>query len=159
PCCRSPCGLLGCTNIVTEGKTHSGRGRLYGSVPSLNGLTNHGVVPLRDGVPAAACLGDVISTLNTRHRSRSMERTFSRLSVAGLATLAVVACTDTTGSSNSSLSAAALAGALGAALGAVPVGSGDLTTSFIGAAASDAPSAGLWLAGGREASFDRGGLM
>ena len=58
-----------------------------------------------------------------------MKRTFSRLSVGGLATLAVVACTDTTGSTNSALSAAALA----AALGSVPVGYGDLTTSFIGA--------------------------
>ena len=84
-----------------------------------------------------------------------MKRTFFRLSVAGAATLAVVACTDTTGTSDSALSAAALA----AALGSVPVGFGDLTTSFIGATASDAPAAGLWLGGGREASFDRGGLM
>lgn len=84
-----------------------------------------------------------------------MNRILSRLSVAGLATLAVVACTDTTGTSDSALSASALA----AALGSVPVGYGDLATSFIGAAASDAPAAGLWLAGGREASFDRGGLM
>ena len=82
-------------------------------------------------------------------------RSLSRLSVAGLATLAVVACSDTTGSSNSSLSASALS----AALGSVPVGYGDLTSSFIGAAASDAPSAGLWIGGGREASFDRGGMM
>jgi hypothetical protein len=84
-----------------------------------------------------------------------MKRTLSWLSAAGLATLAAVACTDATGSSNSSLSASALA----AALGSVPVGFGDLTTSFIGAAASEAPAAGLWLGGGREASFDRGGLM
>ena len=84
-----------------------------------------------------------------------MKRTFLRLSAAGLATLAVVACSDTTGSSNSPLSAAALA----AALGSVPIGYGDLATSFIGATASDAPAAGLWLGGGREASFDRGDLM
>jgi hypothetical protein len=84
-----------------------------------------------------------------------MKRTFPRLSAAGLATLAVVACSDATGSSNSPLSAAALA----AALGSVPVGYGDLATSFIGATASDAPEAGLWIGGGREASFDRGGLM
>lgn len=77
-----------------------------------------------------------------------------RFSVAALATLAV-ACTDTTGSAGSSLSASALS----AALGSVPVGYGDLSSSFIGAAAADAPSAGLWIAGGREASFDRGGLM
>lgn len=84
-----------------------------------------------------------------------MKRTFSRLSVAGFATLAVVACADTTSSTNSALTASALS----AALGSVPVGYGELASSFIGAAASDAPSAGLWLGGGREASFDRGGLM
>jgi hypothetical protein len=84
-----------------------------------------------------------------------MNRTLTRLSVAGLATLAVVACTDTTSATNTALSASALA----AALGSVPVGYGELTTSFIGASASDAPAAGLWLGGGREASFDRGGLM
>jgi hypothetical protein len=84
-----------------------------------------------------------------------MKHSVSRLSVAGLATLAVVACSDATGSTNSSLAASALA----AALGSVPVGYGDLTSSFIGAAAADAPLAGFWLGGGREASFDRGGLM
>jgi hypothetical protein len=84
-----------------------------------------------------------------------MTRTLSRLSVAGLATLAAVACTDTTGSSSSSLSASALS----AALGSVPVGYGDLTSSFIGSPAADAPSAGLWIGGGREASFNRGGMM
>ena len=84
-----------------------------------------------------------------------MIRTASRLSIAGLATLAVVACSDSTGSSNDTLTASALA----AALGSVPIGYGDLTSSFIGAAASDAPAAGLWLGGGREARFDRGELM
>jgi len=84
-----------------------------------------------------------------------MKRSVSRLSVAGLATLAVVACSDATGSTNSPLAASALS----AALGSVPIGYGDLTSSFIGASASEAPSAGFWLGGGREASFDRGGLM
>jgi hypothetical protein len=84
-----------------------------------------------------------------------MKHSAIRLSVAGLATLAVVACTDTTGTSTSSLTASALA----AALGSVPVGYGDLSSSFIGAAAAEAPSAGLWIGGGREAKFDRGGLM
>jgi hypothetical protein len=84
-----------------------------------------------------------------------MNRTVIRLSVAGLATLAVVACSDSTSSTNSSLSASALS----AALGSVPIGYGDLASSFIGAAAADAPSAGFWLGGGRDASFDRGGLM
>jgi hypothetical protein len=84
-----------------------------------------------------------------------MNRTLTRLSVAGLATLVVVGCTDTTSSSNSALSASALA----AALGSVPVGYGELASSFIGASASDAPAAGLWLGGGREARFDRGDLM
>lgn len=83
-----------------------------------------------------------------------MKHSALRYSVAGLATLAV-ACTDTTGSSSTSLSPSALS----AALGSVPVGYGDLSSSFIGAAAAEAPSAGLWIAGGREASFDRGGLM
>jgi hypothetical protein len=78
-----------------------------------------------------------------------------RLSAAGLATLAVVACADATGTSASSLTASDLS----AAFGSVPVGYGELASSFIGASAADAPSAGLWIGGGREARFDRGGLM
>ncbi|HEX7978613.1 MAG TPA: hypothetical protein VF461_08425, partial [Gemmatimonadaceae bacterium] len=76
------------------------------------------------------------------------------LTVAGLAMLAVAACSDSTGSA-SPLSTAALS----AALNSVPISFGDLTTSFIGASADDAPAAGLWLGGGREARFDHGDFM
>ena len=51
------------------------------------------------------------------------------------------------------------AAALSAALGSVPIGFGELTTSFVGASADDAPLAGLWLGGGREARFDHGDFM
>jgi hypothetical protein len=84
-----------------------------------------------------------------------MKHRFIGLTVAGLTTLAVAACSDATGSSASALSTAALS----AALGSVPIGFGDLATSFIGASASDAASAGLWLGGGREARFDHGDFM
>jgi hypothetical protein len=84
-----------------------------------------------------------------------MKRSITRLTIAGLATIGVAACSDSTGTTPSSLSAAALS----AALGSVPIGYGDLTSSFVGAAAADAPSAGLWLGGGREARFDHGGFM
>lgn len=84
-----------------------------------------------------------------------MNRHFIRLTAAVLATLAAVACADSTSSTNSALSGSALA----AALGSVPVGYGELTSSFIGASASDAPAAGFWLGGGRDASFDRGEMM
>jgi hypothetical protein len=83
-----------------------------------------------------------------------MKPRFIGLTVAGLATLAVAACSDATGSA-SPLSVAALS----AALNSVPIGFGDLTTSFVGASADDAPSAGLWLGGGREARFDHGDFM
>jgi hypothetical protein len=76
------------------------------------------------------------------------------LTVVGLATLAVAACSDATGSA-SPLSVAALS----AALSSVPISFGELTTSFVGASADDAPSAGLWLGGGREARFDHGDFM
>src|SRR4051794_8152797 len=84
-----------------------------------------------------------------------MKHPFARLAVAGLASLSVAACSDTTGSTPSALSTAALS----AALGSVPIGFGDLTSSFVGASADDAASAGLWLGGGREARFDHGDFM
>jgi hypothetical protein len=83
-----------------------------------------------------------------------MKPRFVGLTVAGLATLAVVACSDSTSSASPLTSAA-----LSAALGSVPIGFGDLATSFIGASAADAPMAGLWLGGGREARFDHGDFM
>src|SRR4051794_17352129 len=82
-----------------------------------------------------------------------MMREFTRLTVAGLATLAAVACTDSAAPSSSNLNSAALT----AALSSVPLGYGELTSSFVGSPASDAPLAGLWIGGGREAEFDRGG--
>src|SRR5689334_20423218 len=83
-----------------------------------------------------------------------MKPRFIGVTLAGLATLAVAACSDST-SSASPLTAAALS----AALGSVPISFGDLSTSFIGASADDAPLAGLWLGGGREARFDHGDFM
>jgi hypothetical protein len=84
-----------------------------------------------------------------------MKYPFARLAAAGLASLSVAACSDATGSTPSALSVAALS----AALGSVPIGFGDLTSSFVGASADDAPSAGLWLGGGRDARFDHGDFM
>jgi len=83
-----------------------------------------------------------------------MKPRFVGLTVAGLATLAIAACSDST-SPASPLTTAALS----AALGSVPIGFGDLSSSFIGVSANDAPSAGLWLGGGREARFDHGDFM
>jgi hypothetical protein len=83
-----------------------------------------------------------------------MKYRFVGLTVAGLATLAVAACSDAT-SSASPLTTAALS----AALGSVPIGFGELTTSFVGANADQIPSASLWLGGGREARFDHGDFM
>jgi hypothetical protein len=83
-----------------------------------------------------------------------MKPRFIGVTLAGLATLAVAACSDST-SSASPLTTAALS----AALASVPISFGDLSTSFVGAAADDAPLAGLWLGGGREARFDHGDFM
>ncbi|HEV7993750.1 MAG TPA: hypothetical protein VGP25_18125 [Gemmatimonadaceae bacterium] len=83
-----------------------------------------------------------------------MMRQFIRLSLAGLATLAAVACSDSTATSSSpSLDSSALS----AALSSVPLGYGELASSFVGSPASDAMLAGLWVGGGRDAEFDRGG--
>jgi hypothetical protein len=81
---------------------------------------------------------------------------FSTL-LAGVATLAVAACSEsTTGATPSDLTTAALS----ASLTAAPVGFGELASSYVGASADAIPTAGgLWLAGGREARFDRSGLM
>lgn len=77
-----------------------------------------------------------------------------RLMLAGGVLTAVAACTDIT-SSGSGISVAALS----AAFSSTPVGYGDLSTSFNGPAASLGEAAGLWIAGGRERSFDRSELM
>lgn len=79
----------------------------------------------------------------------------SRLLVASTVAFGAAACADVTSTTPSSLTLAAL----GAALSSVPVGYGDLSTSYVGVSAASAGSAGLWIGGGREAGFDRGGMM
>jgi hypothetical protein len=83
-----------------------------------------------------------------------VSRVFRRFAL-GAAALAAVACQDATGTSSSDLAASAL----NAALSSVPVGYGDLSTSYVGTLTASAGTAGLWITGGREASFDRGELM
>ncbi len=83
-----------------------------------------------------------------------MKHRFVGLTIAGFATFAVVACSDSTSSASPLTSAA-----LSAALGSVPIGFGELTTSFVGSSADNAPAAGLWLGGGRDARFDHGDFM
>ncbi len=83
-----------------------------------------------------------------------MSRPVTRVLVSGFALLAVAACSDSTSPASSLTNAA-----LQAALSSVPVGFGDLSTSYVGVHAADGPSAGLWVGGGREASFDHGDLM
>jgi hypothetical protein len=84
-----------------------------------------------------------------------MTRQLSRTIFAGAALFAAVGCQESTGASASALSQAALT----AALSSVPVGYGDLATSYVGTTAASVSSAGLWVGGGRESSFDRGNLM
>lgn len=76
----------------------------------------------------------------------------TRLLVSSTIALGAAACADVTSSSPSSLTLSAL----GAALSSVPVGFGDLSTSYVGQAAASAGTAGLWVAGGPDARFDRG---
>ena len=66
-----------------------------------------------------------------------------------------VACADLTNPRQSALTASALT----AALSTVPVGYGDLTSSYVGTSAADVPSAGFWLGGGPEGRLDRGAFM
>ncbi len=84
-----------------------------------------------------------------------MDSRLFRSLVLGATALGAVACQDATGTSAADLSSSAL----NAALSSVPVGYGDLSTSYVGIPTSSAGTAGLWIAGGREASFDRGELM
>ena len=76
----------------------------------------------------------------------------SRLLVSGTIAIGAAACADVTANAPSSLSASALS----AALSSVPVGFGDLSTSYVGDVVANAGTAGLWIAGGRDAGFDRG---
>jgi hypothetical protein len=84
-----------------------------------------------------------------------MTRHLTRLIIAGAAALAGAACADVPSRSSSSLTASALT----AALASVPVGYGDLSTSYVGSPVSSAGSAAFFLGGGREASYDHGNLM
>jgi len=84
-----------------------------------------------------------------------MTQSYSRLLILAGAVVGASACTDTTASPPSSLTQAALM----AALASAPVGYGDLSTSYVGVTAANASLAGLWVGGGRDASFDRGGFM
>ena len=66
-----------------------------------------------------------------------------------------IACAELNSPRSSTLSPAALT----AAFSTVPVGFGDVSTSFVGTSAAGVPSAGFWLGGGREGRMDRGSLM
>jgi hypothetical protein len=85
---------------------------------------------------------------------RSNIRAWYRLA-ACITPLLGAACAELNSPRQSSLSAAALTGAFST----VPVGFGDVTSSFIGTSAANVPSAGFWLGGGREGSMERGALM
>jgi hypothetical protein len=76
----------------------------------------------------------------------------TRLLVSGAMAIGAAACADVTSNAPSSLSRAALS----AALSSVPVGFGDLSTSYVGDAVANAGSAGLWIGGGPDARFDHG---
>jgi hypothetical protein len=84
-----------------------------------------------------------------------MTRHFSHLVAVGAALCALAACQSSTMDSASPLTQAALT----AALSSVPIGYGDLSSSYVGVLGSGAGGAGLWLGGGRDASFDHGELM
>ncbi len=84
-----------------------------------------------------------------------MTRPRTRLILASAVVAGIAACADLTNTSPSSLTLSALS----AALSSVPVGYGDLSTSYIGVSAANANAAGLWIGGGRDAEFHRDGLM
>lgn len=83
-----------------------------------------------------------------------MNSNFKRLTFTAGVAFAGLACADMTNSA-STLSLAALS----ASLSTVPMGYGDLSSSYVGTRLDDKESAGLWLGGGREAEFNRGDLM
>ena len=85
---------------------------------------------------------------------RSNIRAWYRLA-ACITPLLGVACTELNSPRQSSLSAAALSGAFST----VPVGFGELSTSYVGTSVAGVPQAGFWLGGGREGGMDRGSLM
>lgn len=83
-----------------------------------------------------------------------MTRQSTRLLITTII-LGAAGCADVSSTTPSNLTLSAL----GAALATVPVGYGDLSSSFVGVSAASLTSAGLWVGGGREASFDHGGFM
>jgi hypothetical protein len=85
---------------------------------------------------------------------RSNIRAWYRLA-ACITPLLGVACAELNSPRQSSLSAAALSGAFST----VPVGFGELSSSYVGTSASSVPQAGFWLGGGREGGMERGSLM
>jgi hypothetical protein len=85
---------------------------------------------------------------------RSNIRAWYRLAVS-ITPLVGAACADVNSPRQSSLSTAALTGAFST----VPVGYGDVTSSFVGTTAASVPGAGFWLGGGRQGSLDRRSLM
>jgi hypothetical protein len=82
-----------------------------------------------------------------------MRHTFTRLATASAIVIVIAGCADTTNPSGATLAA------LSASLSTVPLGYGDLSSSYVGAALSEKDVAGFWLGGGRERGFDRGELM
>ena len=86
---------------------------------------------------------------------RSNIRAWYRRAACITPLLGIAACAELNSPRSSTLSAAALT----AAFSTVPVGFGDVSTSFVGASAASVPSAGFWLGGGREGRMDRGSLM
>jgi hypothetical protein len=83
----------------------------------------------------------------------TMRHNFTRLAVSGAIVIAVAGCADNTSPSGATLAA------LTASLSSVPLGYGDLSSSYVGAQLSDKESAGFWLGGGHERGFNRGDLM
>ena len=76
--------------------------------------------------------------------------------LASATALAGAACADLTSSPReSSISAASLS----AAFGSVPVGYGDLASSYVGTATAGVSDGSLWVGGGRNAALGRGALM
>src|SRR3954470_23516908 len=76
----------------------------------------------------------------------------TRLFVSGPIAAGALACADVTSNAPSNLTLSAL----GAALSSVPIGFGDLSTSYVGDGVATAGTSGLWIGGGRDAGFDRG---
>ena len=86
---------------------------------------------------------------------RSIIRAWYRRAAFVTPLLGIAACAELNSPRSSTLSAAALT----AAFSTVPVGFGDVSTSFVGTSAASVRAAGFWLGGGREGRMDRGSLM